>query len=286
MQADRTLSAFGTKTFFRGAIIGCYTCHQGPSEDSSNTNNPPSVANISVTTPNDTPVSLSLPLTGAGTSSLRIISQPTNGAVGLNTNTGVATYFPNSGFVGTDIFTFAAYDGSKNSSLATGAVVVAQGTFSVGATAHVPPSYPAKWPVAFAVVPSITNSAAAATFDWNFGDGSSHGTAQYTTHAYSQPGTYGWSVTSTLSGTSVVNSGSIVIGNPIVLNLQRAASVATVSWPNSIADTMLMANGALDQSTNWLWVSNSPATNVVGLGILSVNFPIAGDQFFRVRQAW
>jgi hypothetical protein len=286
MQADRTLSAFGTKTFFRGAIIGCYACHQGPGDDLSNTNNPPSVANISVTTPNDTPVNMTLPLTGAGTFSLQIISQPTNGAVGLNTNTGVATYFPNSGSIGTDVFTFAAYDGSKNSSLATGTVVVAQGPYLLGATAHVPPNYPAKWPVAFAVVPGVTNSAVPVSFDWNFGDGSTDSTNQYATHAYSQPGTYIWTVTSTISGASAVNSGSITIGNPIVLNLRRAVNGATVSWPATIADSLLEQSGALASSAQWSWVTNTPATNFVGPGTLSVNLPVAGNQFFRVRQAW
>jgi hypothetical protein len=286
MQADRTLSAFGTKTFFRGAIIGCYTCHQGPGNDSSNTNNPPSVTNIAVTTPNDTPVNMTLPLTGAGTFSLRIISQPTNGAVGLNTNTGVATYFPNSGFIGTDIFTFSAYDTSKNSSLATGTVIVTQGTFSLSATAHVPPSYPAKWPVAFAVVPAVTNSAVPVTLDWNFGDGSTDSTNQYATHAYSQPGTYTWTVTSALSGSSAVNSGSITIGSPIVLNLRRAVNGVTVSWPATIADSLLEQSGVLASSAQWLWVTNTPATNFAGPGTLSVDLPVTGNQFFRVRQAW
>ena len=34
MLADRSLSAFGTKKLFRGALIGCYTCHNGPGSES------------------------------------------------------------------------------------------------------------------------------------------------------------------------------------------------------------------------------------------------------------
>ncbi len=45
---------------------------------------------------------------------------------------------------------------------------------SIGAAAHVPPSYPAAWPAAFAVVPSVTNSTAPVTFDRDFGDGTPH----------------------------------------------------------------------------------------------------------------
>jgi hypothetical protein len=39
-------------------------------------------------------------------------------------NGNVATYFPEPGFAGTDTFTFAAYDGAKNSALATGTITV------------------------------------------------------------------------------------------------------------------------------------------------------------------
>ena len=54
--------------------------------------------------------------------SLRIVSQPTNGTVGLSGS--VATYFPFSGFSGNDSFTYAAWDGSTNSNLGNGTVVV------------------------------------------------------------------------------------------------------------------------------------------------------------------
>ena len=132
MQADRTLSAFGTKTFFRGAIIGCYTCHNGPGNDSANGSTAPTASNVTTNTTNDKSVAMTLPATGSGLT-LRIISQPANGSVGLSG--AVATYFPDPGFVGTNKFTFAAYDGSKNSNLATGTVAVAQGPFSITAIA-------------------------------------------------------------------------------------------------------------------------------------------------------
>ncbi|HVV69961.1 MAG TPA: hypothetical protein VHI52_00160, partial [Verrucomicrobiae bacterium] len=38
----------------------------------------------------------------------------------------VLTYFPNGGFSGTDTFTYAAWDGAKNSTLVTGSVLVVQ----------------------------------------------------------------------------------------------------------------------------------------------------------------
>ena len=121
-----------------------------------------------------------------------------------------------------------------------------------------PPTYPAAWPVAFVVVPTVTNNAAPVTFDWDFGDGSAHSTNQYAAHAYTLPGTYNWSVTSTVSAASTTNNGSIVIGNPVQLGIARAGSQVTLSWPNTIADTLLEGTGVLGPSAQWLWVTNAP----------------------------
>ena len=62
------------------------------------------------------------------------------------------------------------------------------------------------------------------TFDWNFGDGSAHSTNQYAAHAYALPGTYNWTVTSTVSTASTANSGTIVIGSPVQLALRAPAA--------------------------------------------------------------
>ena len=68
-------------------------------------------------------VVMTIPVTGVN-AVLRIVSQPANGTVGLVN--GVATYFPGEGFTGTDTFTFAAYDGAKNSNLGTGTVTMSK----------------------------------------------------------------------------------------------------------------------------------------------------------------
>ena len=282
MQADRTLSAFGTKTFFRGATIGCYNCHKGPGSESSNTNAPPIVTGVVTNTTNDQFVGIPLPITGAG-ATLRIISQAANGSLGLNPTTHVATYYPNPGFVGTDHFTFAAYDGSKNSTLATGTVVVAQGSFSLGAAAYVPPTYPAGMPAAFTVVPTVTNTAAPVTFDWDFGDGSAHSTNQYAAHTYTLPGANNWTVISTVTTASTTNTGTIVIGSPVQLSFAHAGNQLTLSWPNSIADTILEESGTLGATAQWLWVTN---TAVVGPDQISVTLPTFGNGFLRVRRPW
>ncbi len=284
-QADRTLIAsFDTVTntvnLYRGAEIGCYLCHNGPGNSNPNNSVPPAVSNVSTNTTNNRAVAMILPATGSNLT-LRILSQATNGSVGLSNN--VATYFPNPGYVGTDTFMFAAYDGNKNSNLGTGIVSVAQGPYSISAIGYVPPSYPANWPAPFAAVPAVSNNAAPVTYDWNFGDNTPHGTNQFATHTYQLPGTYLWTVIATVSGNSSVDAGLIVAGNPVQLNIARAGDSITVSWPNTIIDTLLRKNDALASPAQWLWVTNALDTNS---SLLSVTLPASGSGFFRVERPW
>lgn len=112
----------GTVSFYRGATIGCYTCHQGPSESDMNMAPAPAIGNVSVRTALETPVRITLPVAQGPGIAVRVISPPQNGVVGISNAT--ATYYPFDGYSGTDTFTYAAYDGAKNSALATGTVVV------------------------------------------------------------------------------------------------------------------------------------------------------------------
>ncbi|HEV2208422.1 MAG TPA: PKD domain-containing protein [Verrucomicrobiae bacterium] len=280
MLATRTING---QTLFQGAIVSCYNCHNGPQgDDAGPAPAAPTAANVATNTTNDRAVSFLLPMSGTNLVP-RIITQPTNGTVGINTNTLVATYFPSPGFVGIDAFTFAAYNTSRNSGLATATIAVTQGPFSIGAVAHVPPTYPSGWPVAFAVVPSVTNNAGTVTFDWSFGDGSTDSTNQYTAHAYAQPGTYGWSVISRVSTAATTNSGSIVIGAPAQLSLNRAPGQMILTWPNTLADALLETSATLGPSAQWQWVTNAPG----GSGnLLQITLPATGDAFFRIRRPW
>ena len=284
-QGDRRLTASFdggsvTLNLFRGATIGCYNCHSGPFSSNMDPASPPGVANVATNTTNDRSVAFLLPLSGAAAAA-RIISQPANGSVGLSN--GVATYFPNPGFVGADTFTFAAYDGAKNSNLGTGTVAVAQGPFSVGATAYVPASYPAGWPVAFVVVPAVTNNASGVSIDWDFGDGSGHETTQYPTHPYSQPGTYNWTVICTVGGVGVARQGTIRIEQAIRLTQRRAGNTVVLSWPSSVADTVLESAPSLGPDARWTWETN---TISLSQGSLKAALPIESSRFFRVRRPW
>ncbi len=120
-KADRMLRVedAGPKHFWRGFQIGCYTCHRGPGNSNANPNQPAVASDASASTPARMPVTVALNASdGNGDAlTLRIVSQPSHGTVGL---TGTqATYFPEAGFSGSDAFTFAAWDGSTDSNLAT-----------------------------------------------------------------------------------------------------------------------------------------------------------------------
>lgn len=277
---DGTVINFPT---YKGAEVGCYNCHNGPTQSSANTNANPIALSISTNTLNNTPIAFTLPVSGVGANA-HIIAQPPHGSVGLSN--GVATYFPEAGFVGTDKFTFAAWNGSKNSTLATGTVVVAQGPFSLTAKALVPPNTPLKWPAAFTVVPTPVNFAGVATIDWDFGDGSPHATNKSTAHAYSSPGNYAWRVisriTDGLNSASATNSGNIVVTGAMLVGSQRTGNGILLSWPVNSGDVVLEESSALDALATWRPVPGLPVSN-------GGNFQITADpgvqaKFFRVRQ--
>jgi hypothetical protein len=138
-QADRMLSTeFGTKFLWRGFQVGCYLCHAGPSSESANPNRPAVVTDATISTPLNTPVSIMLGASDpdGNALTLRIVSQPSHGTVGLSGKQ--ATYFPDAGFTGTDPFTFAAWDGSTDSNLGT--VTVSVGAGGTGPTATLTPT--------------------------------------------------------------------------------------------------------------------------------------------------
>jgi PKD domain/Bacterial Ig domain len=283
MQADRTLSAFGTKTFFRGALVGCYTCHQGPSNDNSNTNAAPTVSLVSGSTANNAPLNLTV-TNNPTTATLRIISQPANGSLGVSNN--VLTYFPNPGFVGSDTFTYAAWDGSKNSLLATGTVSVTQGVYSMGLVANVPTNSPSGWPVAFAAVATITNYSGSVVFNWNFGDGSTS-TNEFPTHTFATAGNYNWSVMATAGSTSASANGNISVSAPVNLSLAPAVSGGSgqlsISVPSGSAYAVLEESSTLGAGAQWTVVTNLP---VVNGNVMNIPVMPAGSKFYRVRQAW
>ena len=124
-KGDRVFSTeLGTKQFWRGFQIGCYSCHNGPGgPDAGSAPAAPVVKNASMVTGAGSAASIVLtpsPVTAA----VRIVSQPQHGTVGLVGTR--ATYYPEAGYTGTDAFTFAARDASNSvdSNLGTVSVTI------------------------------------------------------------------------------------------------------------------------------------------------------------------
>lgn len=122
-----------------------------------------------------------------------------------------ATYRPDAGFSGTDGFTFAAWDGSIDSNLATVTVTVTTPTCTPTVTATVPASATAGDSVSFAATLSASGCSGDPAYDWDYGDGSPHGTAAATTHVYSAAGSFTWRVTATIGGATASATGTVSI---------------------------------------------------------------------------
>lgn len=121
---DRTLSAFGTKNFWRGFRISCYACHNGPSSESTSKILPPSVSNASMAAYAGTTTMTSLSASDpAGTPlTLHIVQPPLHGTAAISGQ--AAIYIADPAFSGNDSFTFAAWNGSVESNLGTVKVTV------------------------------------------------------------------------------------------------------------------------------------------------------------------
>lgn len=83
---------------------------------SGGTNAAPTVQGDAASTPQDTPVDISVMANDSDSdgsllaSSITITTQPTNGTVSVNTTTGVITYTPNAGYTGSDSFVYSICD--------------------------------------------------------------------------------------------------------------------------------------------------------------------------------
>lgn len=283
-QTTRTVtSKFGTRTYWRGQQVGCYDCHDGANSSNSSTNAAPVVSNVFTNAANSAAVAVRLTGTDANGHALafRIVTQPTNGTVGVASN--VATYFPYPGFVGTDVFTFAANDGYTDSNLGTATVAVVQGDYSLGLTAQVPPVHPAGWPVAFAALPTVNNHSLAPSYAWDFGDATAPSTNQYATHAYALPGIYNWRVVASVAGVNATNAGTIQISSSVRLSANFTNGAVALSWPEPSADVLLEAASTLQSGGNWANV-----TNVINQapGTQTVPKPAARKGFFRLSRPW
>jgi PKD repeat protein len=237
-------------------------------------------SNVSNSTTSPTPVDIPLVASDpdGNALALRIVSQPANGTVGISGTT--ATYFPYAGFSGTDTFTYAAWDGSVDSNLATVTVTVAPGpSCTVTAAGSAPATATVNTAVAFSGSGTTATCAGTVGYDWNFGDGSAHATLQNPSHAYAAAGTFQWTLTATIGGVADTTRGSIAISTTTQTGAPTITSVRQLSEPfriqidvtNFQAGVQVFLGGS---TTPWPTVTrNSSQQLILGGADLSQQFP-------------
>lgn len=80
--------------------------------------------------------------------------------------------------------------------------------------------------VNFSAAGTPTNCSGTVSYDWNFGDGSVHGSGPTASHTYTEAGTYTWTVSASLGAAGAAKSGTVVVSNapPPVISVMRKVS--------------------------------------------------------------
>jgi hypothetical protein len=110
---------FGTRTYERGNLVGCYDCHDGPDGEHHTSNGRPVAQDLVESTPADTPLQVTMSVTDPQPLVYRIVAQPLHGTVAFDGTGNVATYRAKAGYVGTDEFLYAAHDTKTDSNVAS-----------------------------------------------------------------------------------------------------------------------------------------------------------------------
>ncbi|HQT93855.1 MAG TPA: PKD domain-containing protein [Thermoanaerobaculaceae bacterium] len=253
-QGDRTISAFGSKLFWKGFQVGCYTCHNGPGSESATANPPATVANASAATTGGAPVTIPLSATDphGNQLTLLVVSQPANGTAGL---TGTqATYYPDPSFNGTDTFTFAAWNGSTDSNLGTVTVTVGGGaTCTVTAQATVPSTGTVGQPLTFQGSATSQGCSNPVSYAWTFGDSSSS-SQQNPTHAYATANTYTWRLTATVGGSSNSVTGTLAVASTPACSLFISGTAPTTAYVGqSVSFPLTVKASGCEGSISYRW---------------------------------
>ncbi|HPS77852.1 MAG TPA: PKD domain-containing protein [Thermoanaerobaculaceae bacterium] len=123
----------------------------------------------------------------------------------------------------------------------TGKITVQQCSLTCTATASAMAGRP-PLVVSFSSTASPGTCSGSVTIDWDFGDGTSHGSTASVSHTYSAEGVYPWKLTTTVGGVTCQKSGRVMVSSALPI---------TSSWARTylIADA---AHTAGDLGTNWV----------------------------------
>jgi hypothetical protein len=270
-QDDRALSTeYGVKSFFRGSQVSCYGCHNGPSSETANPNHRPVASNGSVSTTANNPIATSLVATDVDLNPLtyRVVSQPAHGTVALNGS--LATYRSEKDYVGSDAYTFAAWDGMIDSNLATVGVTIGPSACSLTCTASAPAGALVQTAASFQASSNSPGCSGTVAYDWDFGDGQPHASSQTAGHSYFTSDTFLWTMTAS------VGSASCVVSNAI-----RITPVTPAPVPSYLSNVRV-ATSDHGQSMTVSWdAANCPAANyeiLYGYGSGLAAWSVAGGR--------
>ncbi len=286
MQASRTFNAIVNRLYWQGFQTGCYNCHPGPGGEGGSGNRAPLVSNGSATAVAGSPVAIPLRATDADHNALtlRLVSQPAHGTATLSGAN--ATYVADAGFAGSDALTFAAWDGSVDSNLGTLALTVTPGPCALTVTGAAPTAALPGAAVAFRGEAVLSGCSDAILYDWDFGDGTPHGTGTTLCHTYPTAGDFTWTLTATGGGMNRTATGVVTIsptlGPPLPMTVTSAFGLLTLSWPIDRVPAVLESTYDPTSPAPWAPIYDPP---VVENGVASVQVYITSDQeYFRLRR--
>ena len=291
LAADRTFNTSeggASRLFWSGTQLSCYDCHNGPNgDDGGTTIAPPTVANPApAALPAGT--TLTIPLQGSDPAgrglTYRIISQPAHGSVSLSNN--LATYFAAPGWIGADAFTFCARNGYRDSNLGHASVTVNAGLCQITAQTLVPTAAFPNALVPFRASATLAQCAGTLAYDWDFGDGSLHGSGVNAGHSYPTAADYAWTLTVTGAGAVQTVRGVITIsptlGPPLPLTLIIQDYMVLLSWPWDPIPVSLEGTPDLTQPYGWQTIYDPPFLNQSNMTLsLFMDFTY---QYFRLRR--
>ncbi len=173
------------------------------------------VANIGTAYPTATSVAITVTIDGTnlGGGSYNLTSLAPGYYVNFYSSTWTATPGNHTVVVTVDAYNSQAESNETNNSRSYPFTVAS--TCSISCSSAVPAAGQASSTVNFfgsAVLSSCSTNSV--SYDWNYGDGSAHGSSQSASHSYGAAGTYSWTMTASSSGAvSCTQTGSIVISS-------------------------------------------------------------------------
>jgi len=214
----------------------------------------------------------------------RVVSQPAHGTVSVSGN--LATYFPNQGFVGSDSFTYSAWDGSADSNLGTVTVTAVAGYCYLTASTLVPTAAFPKATVPFRAAATLSQCAATITYDWDFGDGSVHASGTNVSHIYTNAADYTWTLKVAAGGTNQTVTGVVTVsptlGPPLTLTVTPLAWSLNLAWPADAIPTTLETTA--DWTQPYAWQPDNDPVSSDGTNYNAQVYVLPGPQYFRLRR--